>query len=66
MPRRTDRVRGPRYLVGSGLKEYNETGKVCRHRLETGSDHCQQIAPPIFTPATKEESGHDENISFDG
>src|SRR5258708_39703640 len=53
------------YLVGSGLKEYNETGKVCGIELEKGLTAASKLREPIFTPATKEESGHDENISFE-
>jgi phosphoribosylaminoimidazole-succinocarboxamide synthase len=53
------------YLVGSGLKEYNETGKVCGIELEPGLKTASKLREPIFTPATKEESGHDENISFE-
>jgi len=53
------------YLVGSGLKEYNETGKVCGIELEKGLTAASRLREPIFTPATKEETGHDENISFE-
>ncbi len=53
------------YLVGSGLKEYNESGTVCGIRLELGLKTASKLATPIFTPATKEESGHDINISFE-
>ena len=53
------------YLVGSGLKEYKETGKVCGITLEKGLTTASKLSKPIFTPATKEETGHDENISFD-
>ncbi len=53
------------YLVGSGLKEYNETGKVCGITLEKGLTTASKLSKPIFTPATKEETGHDENISFE-
>ncbi|MGC8916300.1 MAG: phosphoribosylaminoimidazolesuccinocarboxamide synthase [Thermoanaerobaculum sp.] len=56
-------VRG--YLVGSGWKEYRETGRVCGIPLPTGLRQADQLPEPIFTPATKEESGHDQNISFD-
>lgn len=52
------------YLVGSGLKEYKETGKVCGIELETGLNTASRLEQPIFTPATKEETGHDQNISF--
>ena len=53
------------YLVGSGLKEYKETGKVCGIELETGLTTASKLKKPIFTPATKEETGHDQNISFE-
>ncbi|HKS30395.1 MAG TPA: phosphoribosylaminoimidazolesuccinocarboxamide synthase [Pyrinomonadaceae bacterium] len=54
-------VRG--YLVGSGWKDYKRTGEVCGHRLPEGLRESDQLAEPIFTPATKAEEGHDENIS---
>jgi len=53
------------YLVGSGLKEYNETGKVCGIALDSGLKTAGKLPKPIFTPATKEETGHDINISFE-
>ncbi len=53
------------YLVGSGLKEYKETGSVCGIRLEEGLTTASKLSRPIFTPATKEETGHDINISFE-
>src|SRR5438270_13218477 len=53
------------YLVGSGLKEYNETGRVCGIELEKGLTTASKLREPIFTPATKEETWHDENISFE-
>ena len=56
-------VRG--YLTGSGLKEYQKTGKVCGIGLPTGLVESSRIAEPIFTPSTKAEEGHDLNISFD-
>jgi phosphoribosylaminoimidazole-succinocarboxamide synthase len=56
-------VRG--YLVGSGWKDYQRTGQVCGHELPTGLRESEQLAEPIFTPATKAETGHDENISAD-
>jgi phosphoribosylaminoimidazole-succinocarboxamide synthase len=55
-------VRG--YLAGSGWKEYRASGTVCGIQLPPGLLECQQLPEPIFTPATKEESGHDINISF--
>src|ERR1700759_3467195 len=51
-------VRG--YLSGSGWKDYRATGEVCGHRLPEGLVESQQLPEPIFTPATKAESGHDE------
>jgi phosphoribosylaminoimidazole-succinocarboxamide synthase len=53
------------YLVGSGLKEYKETGMVCGIRLEEGLTTASKLREPIFTPATKEDTGHDINISFE-
>ncbi len=53
-------VRG--YLAGSGWKDYRATGEVCGHRLPPGLTESQQLPEPIFTPATKAETGHDENI----
>ncbi len=55
-------VRG--YLVGSGWKEYQAAGTVCGIQLPAGLQMASQLATPIFTPATKEESGHDINISY--
>jgi phosphoribosylaminoimidazole-succinocarboxamide synthase len=56
-------VRG--YLAGSGLKEYRQTRRVCGHRLPEGLVESSQLPQPIFTPATKAETGHDENIDFE-
>ncbi|MDP7030294.1 MAG: phosphoribosylaminoimidazolesuccinocarboxamide synthase [Phycisphaerales bacterium] len=56
-------VRG--YITGSGWKEYGRQGTVCGITLPEGLKHCQQLPEPIFTPATKAEEGHDENIDFD-
>jgi phosphoribosylaminoimidazole-succinocarboxamide synthase len=53
-------VRG--YLSGSGWKDYTSTGEVCGHRLPEGLVESQQLPAPIFTPATKAQTGHDENI----
>ncbi|MFO0784638.1 MAG: phosphoribosylaminoimidazolesuccinocarboxamide synthase [Phycisphaerales bacterium] len=53
------------YLAGSGWVEYQQHGTVCGVRLPSGLRQCQQLPEPIFTPATKAETGHDENISFD-
>ncbi|MGH9351271.1 MAG: phosphoribosylaminoimidazolesuccinocarboxamide synthase, partial [Terriglobia bacterium] len=56
-------VRG--YLAGSGWKEYRTTGEICGVRLAMGLQESSKLDEPIFTPATKAASGHDENISFD-
>jgi phosphoribosylaminoimidazole-succinocarboxamide synthase len=56
-------VRG--YLVGSGWSEYRKNGKVCGVSIPPGMQESQQLPQPIFTPATKEETGHDINISFE-
>jgi len=53
------------YLVGSGLKEYLQSGTVCGIRLESGLKTASKLREPVFTPATKEETGHDQNISFE-
>ena len=53
------------YLVGSGWKDYNQTGSVCGIELPSGLKNCAKFPQPLFTPATKEDSGHDVNISFD-
>ncbi len=55
-------VRG--YLAGSGYKEYTKTGKICGEVLREGLKLASKLETPIFTPSTKAESGHDENISF--
>ena len=51
------------FLTGSGLKDYNKTGKVCGISLPAGLRDSDRLPEPIFTPATKAETGHDENIS---
>ena len=56
-------VRG--YLSGSGWKEYKATGKVCGIKLPAGLKESDKLPEPIFTPATKATTGHDENISFE-
>ncbi len=53
------------YLVGSGWKDYQKTGAVCGIGLPAGLRESDALPEPIFTPATKAVSGHDENISFD-
>ncbi len=56
-------VRG--YIAGSGWKEYQKSQTVCGIELPEGLRLCEKLPEPIFTPATKEESGHDESISFE-
>ena len=56
-------VRG--YIIGSGWKDYQKTGKVCGIELPKGLQQAQKLPQPVFTPATKAETGHDENISFE-
>jgi phosphoribosylaminoimidazole-succinocarboxamide synthase len=56
-------VRG--YLSGSGWKEYKASGSVCGIKLPSGLRESEQLPEPIFTPATKATTGHDENISFE-
>lgn len=56
-------VRG--YLDGSGWREYQQSGTVCGIELPSGLQQCSKLDEPIFTPATKEEAGHDINISFE-
>ena len=56
-------VRG--YLEGSGWKDYQATGKVCGIDLPTDLRQCDALPSPLFTPATKAETGHDENVSFE-
>jgi len=56
-------VRG--YLAGSGWKDYQASGAVCSVALGAGLRESDRIEPPIFTPATKAETGHDENISYE-
>lgn len=53
------------YLSGSGWKEYKETGGVCGIKLPAGLRESDRLPEPIYTPATKEQSGHDINISFE-
>jgi phosphoribosylaminoimidazole-succinocarboxamide synthase len=56
-------VRG--YLVGSGWKDYKRTGEVCGHKLPEGLVESAKLPEAIFTPSTKAEEGHDENITED-
>ena len=53
------------YLAGSGWKEYQQTQTVCGIKLRPGLRQCDKLPAPMFTPATKEESGHDINVSHD-
>src|SRR5687767_5642 len=55
-------VRG--YIIGSGWKDYQKTGRICGIELPKGLRQAEKLPEPIFTPATKAASGHDENISF--
>jgi len=54
-------VRG--YITGSGWKDYLRTGEICGHKLPAGLKESEELPVPIFTPATKAEEGHDENIT---
>ena len=54
-------VRG--YISGSGWKDYQRTGQICGHQLPAGLRESEKVSQPIFTPATKADVGHDENIS---
>ena len=56
-------VRG--YLAGSGWKEYQKTQTVCGIKLPAGLKESSELPEPVFTPSTKAEAGHDENISFE-
>jgi phosphoribosylaminoimidazole-succinocarboxamide synthase len=56
-------VRG--YLAGSGWREYTKSGTVCGTKLPAGLKQCDRLPEPMFTPSTKAESGHDENINFE-
>jgi phosphoribosylaminoimidazole-succinocarboxamide synthase len=56
-------VRG--YITGSGWKDYRATGEVCGHRLPEGLRESDRLPEPIFTPATKAQTGHDQNITRD-
>ena len=53
------------YLSGSGWKEYQKSGTVCGIRLPAGLQESSRLPEPVFTPATKAETGHDENITFE-
>ena len=53
------------YLAGSGWKDYQRSGQVCGIDLPSGLSNGDRLAQPLFTPSTKADSGHDENISFE-
>ena len=53
------------YISGSGWKEYQKSGTVCGIRLPSGLKESDRLPEPIFTPATKAQTGHDENVSFE-
>ena len=56
-------VRG--YLAGSAWRSYQKTGSICGIELPEGMKECEKLPEPVFTPATKAESGHDENIPYE-
>jgi phosphoribosylaminoimidazole-succinocarboxamide synthase len=56
-------IRG--YLEGSGWRDYQKTGCICGIPLPSGLRQCDRLEHPLFTPATKAETGHDENVSFE-
>ena len=56
-------VRG--YIVGSGWKDYQKTGKICGHELPKNLQLCQKLEQALYTPSTKPDVGHDENISYE-
>ena len=56
-------VRG--FIIGSGWKDYKATGKICGIKLPEGLRMAEELASPIFTPSTKADEGHDENVSID-
>ena len=53
------------HLAGSAFREYQETGRACGHDLPAGMRRAEKLDQPIFTPATKAEEGHDENIDYE-
>lgn len=53
------------YIIGSGWKDYQQTGRICGLELPKGLQLAQELPYPLFTPASKADSGHDENISID-
>jgi phosphoribosylaminoimidazole-succinocarboxamide synthase len=56
-------VRG--YITGSGWKEYRKQGSVCGIKLPAGLKEAQKLPEPVFTPTTKADQGHDENVTFE-
>ncbi|HPJ20991.1 MAG TPA: phosphoribosylaminoimidazolesuccinocarboxamide synthase [Clostridia bacterium] len=56
-------VRG--YLEGSGLKDYRRTGSICGIRLPDGMKQAEKLPEPVFTPSTKAEEGHDQNVTYE-
>lgn len=54
------------YISGSGWKDYRRDGRICGIALDAGLRESERLKEPIFTPATKAQSGHDQNISFEG
>jgi len=56
---------GPRISLGSGLKDYRRTGSICGIPIVAGLQEASAFPTPIFTPATKADTGHDENIPFE-
>jgi len=56
-------VRG--YIVGNGWKEYEKTQSICKIKLPSDLKYAQKLPEPIFTPTTKADAGHDENVDFD-
>ena len=52
------------FVVGSGWKTYRESGEICGMKLPVGLQFAQRLPEPIFTPTTKADSGHDENMNF--
>ncbi|MEI8214043.1 MAG: phosphoribosylaminoimidazolesuccinocarboxamide synthase [Planctomycetota bacterium] len=56
-------IRG--YIEGSGWRDYQKTGAICGIELPKGLTQCDRLSRPLFTPATKAETGHDENVSFE-
>jgi phosphoribosylaminoimidazole-succinocarboxamide synthase len=56
-------IRG--YIEGSGWRDYQKTGAICGIQLPSGLQQCDALTTPLFTPATKAQTGHDENVSFE-